>query len=346
LFIKLFVCGGEILMKYGYLGRSGLRVSRLCLGTGTFGGLIPKHGEYGSVGEKEAFKIMDAALDAGINFFDTANVYGGVGHRGMTEEIIGRWFVQGGFRRERVVLGTKVGRVFEQDELDGPNKEEGLSLYKIRRHIEASFRRLQTDHVELYQMHHVDRNVGWDELWEAFEGLVRQGKVDYIGSCNFTGGDLNKAQTVARERHFMGLVSEQHRYNLIDRSPELGVLPAAKELGIGVILWSPMARGLLALDVTRPITRSITEDAQKSLEAHRSQLEAFSSLCRELGEQEANVALAWLLSNSAVTCPIIGPSSVEELQSMLRATEIELDTSALKRINEIFPCITLTKFNI
>ncbi|NHN29843.1 aldo/keto reductase [Paenibacillus agricola] len=333
-------------MKYGYLGRSGLKVSKLCLGTAAFGveGLVTKEREYASIGEKEAFRIMDAALDAGINFFDTANVYGGVrlrgetiGHRGATEEIIGRWFAQGGNRREKVVLATKVGRVFEEDEIDGPNKAQGLSLYKIRRHFEASLKRLQTDHIELYQMHHVDRHVLWEELWEAFEGLVRQGKVDYIGSSNFAGRDLMKAQAAAKERHFMGLISEQHGYNLLNRLPELDVLPTAKELGIGVTIFSPLARGLLALDVMRPITRKLTDDAEMLLATHRSQMEQFSCLCRELGEKEAHVSLAWLLAQPAISSPIIGPSSVEELQDTLRAVEIELDASTLKQIDEIFP---------
>ncbi|MEK3914596.1 aldo/keto reductase [Paenibacillus sp. FSL H7-0331] len=331
-------------MKYGYLGKSGLRVSRLCLGTAAFGGKVGKEGEYGSISEQEAFRIMDAALDAGINFFDTANVYGGVrlrgetiGHRGITEEIIGRWFAQGGNRRERVVLGTKVGRVFEEDELDGPNKAQGLSLYKIRRHFEASLKRLQTDHIELYQMHHVDRNVQWEELWEAFEGLVRSGKVDYIGSSNFAGRDLARAQSVAKERHFMGLISEQHGYNLLNRFPETDTLPTAKELGIGITIWSPLARGLLATDVSKPITRTLTDDALMLLETHRSQMEQFSDLCRELGEKEANVSLAWLLANPAVAAPVIGPSTVEELEDLLRSVEIELDASTMKRLDEIFP---------
>ncbi|TBL80124.1 aldo/keto reductase [Paenibacillus thalictri] len=324
-------------MEYTYLGRTGMRVSRLCLGTAAFGGYVAKQGEYGSLSEKEAFRMMDAALDAGINFFDTANVYGGVGHRGTAEEMIGRWFAQGGGRRERVVLGTKVGRVFELDELDGPNKTQGLSLYKIRRHVEASLRRLQTDHIELYQMHHVDRHTGWDELWEAFEGLVRHGKVDYIGSCNFAGVDLHKAQAEAKERRFMGLVSEQQGYNLLNRFPETDVLPAARELGIGITIWSPLARGLLAVDMTQPLPPTLTEDAQMLLENRRAQMEQFSLLCRDLGEKEANVALAWQLANPAVVSPVIGPSTVEELEDSLRAVEIRLDESTMKRLDDIFP---------
>ncbi|HET6499835.1 MAG TPA: aldo/keto reductase [Amycolatopsis sp.] len=324
-------------MKYTYLGRSGLRVSRLCLGTAAFGSFSGGSKEYGGVSEADSFQIMDAALDAGINFFDTANVYGGVGSRGRTEEIIGNWFAQGGDRRARVVLGTKVGRVFEQDEIDGPNKQEGLSLYKIRRHFEASLRRLRTDHIELYQMHHAYPHVTWDELWEAFEGLVRQGRVDYIGSCNFGAADLMEAQHTARDRRFMGLVSEQSRYNLVDRAAERELIPTAAKLGIGVTVWSPMARGLLALDVTRPLPTALSGDARNLLVTHRERMREFSALCRELGESEATVAIAWLLANPAITSPVIGPGSVEELHSMLRATEIDLDSETMKRLDAIFP---------
>ncbi|MBW7459280.1 aldo/keto reductase, partial [Paenibacillus sepulcri] len=239
--------------------------------------------------------------------------------------------------RERVVLGTKVGRMFDDDIIDGPNQPQGLSLYKIRRHFEASLKRLQTDHIELYQMHHVDRNVLWEELWEAFEGLVRQGKVDYIGSSNFAGRDLLKAQSSAKERHFMGLISEQHGYSLVNRYAELDTLPTARDLGIGVTIFSPLARGLLALDITRPVPQTLSGHARKLLESHRPQLEQYSALCRELGEKEAHVALAWLLANPAISAPIIGPCTVAELEDSLRAVEIELDEPTLRRLDEIFP---------
>ncbi|SFK95624.1 Predicted oxidoreductase [Paenibacillus sp. 1_12] len=327
-------------MKYGYLGRTGLKVSKLCLGTGTFGAGSKSEGNWGCVEEKEAFKIMDAALDAGINFFDTANVYGRHGeggYCGLTEEIIGRWFAQGGGRREKVVIATKVEREMEGDELDGPNKARGLSLYKIRRHIEGSLRRLQTDHVELYQMHNVDRKVTWDELWEAFEGLVRQGKVDYIGSSNYAAWDLMKAQEAARKRNFMGLVNEQHRYNLFCRIPELEVLPAAMDQGIGITIWSPLVRGLLGVNMFELDRRHLSDEVKMVIEKYRPQLTAFSQLCRDLNETEASVALAWELNNPAIVAPVIGPSSLQDLNEMLRAVEIKLDESTLKRLDEIFP---------
>ncbi|KIL38938.1 oxidoreductase [Gordoniibacillus kamchatkensis] len=314
-------------MEYSYLGRSGLKVSRLCLGTMNFGV---------DTDEKEAYRIMDAALDAGINFFDTANVYGGIGSRGKTEEIIGRWFAQGGGRREKVVLATKVYGDMEEA-ADGPNAARGLSAYKIRRHLDASLRRLQTDHIELYQMHHVDRNVSWDELWEAFQVHVAQGKIGYVGSSNFAGRDLVKAQYEAKARHFLGLVSEQHKYSLLCRLPELEVLPAAEEHGIGVIAWSPLDGGLLGGNALNPAQGSRSARNRERAERHRSQLEAFGKLCKELGESEANVALAWTLVHPAMTAPIIGPRTLEQLQSTLRVVDIKLDQAALERLDEIFP---------
>jgi len=314
-------------MKYNYLGRSGLKVSKLCLGTMNFGV---------DTDEKEAFRIMDAAMDAGVNFFDTANVYGGVGTRGKTEEIIGRWFAQGGGRREKTVLATKVYNGMD-DDVDGPNKDRGLSAYKIRRHLEDSLRRLQTDYVELYQMHHVDRNVSWDELWEAFQVLITQGKTSYIGASNFAGRDLVKAQYEAKNKHMLGLVSEQHKYSLLCRLPELELLPAAEEHGIGVIPWSPLNGGLLGGNILNPAAGTRTAKNQAGIEKHHSQLMDFSALCKDLGESEATIALAWTLANPAVTAPIIGPRTLEQFQNSLRVVEVELDASTMARLDEIFP---------
>jgi aryl-alcohol dehydrogenase-like predicted oxidoreductase len=324
-------------MKYCSLGRAGLKVSRLCLGTGNFGTGGLEKANWGTVGEREAFDIMDAALDMGINFFDTANVYGGVGHRGYTEGIIGRWFAQGGERRERTVLGTKVGRVMEEDDTDGPNKPEGLSLYKIRRHFAGSLKRLQTDHVELLQMHKVDRSVRWDELWEAFEGLVRSGQLDYVGSSNSMALDVMKAQEAARNRNFMGLVSEQARYDLLGRLAELEMIPTVRDQGMGLTIFSPLVRGLLGVNVLEPIERPMSDQAKRQLERCRPQLTQFSELCRDLGEKEANVALAWTLSCDAVASVIIGPTSVGDLTELMRAVEIALSAETMERLDEIFP---------
>ncbi|WP_274364542.1 aldo/keto reductase [Paenibacillus thermotolerans] len=314
-------------MKYAKLGRSGLNVSRLCLGTMNFGV---------DTDEKDAFKIMDAALDAGINFFDTANIYGWGKNAGRTEEIIGRWFQLGGGRREKTVLATKLyGEM--SDPLDGPNDVPGLSSYKIRRHLEGSLRRLQTDHIELYQMHHIDRSVQWDELWEGFETAVRQGKIGYVGSSNFAGWDLVKAQYEAKRRNFFGLVSEQHKFSLLCRLPELEVLPAAEHLGIGVIAWSPLDGGILGGSALTANRGKRTSHQAERIERMRPTLEAFSALCKELGETEANVALAWTLSHPAMTAPIIGPRTIEQLEQALRAVEITLDEATLKRLDELFP---------
>ena len=318
-------------MKYTYLGRTGLKVSRLCLGTMNFG---PR------TDEKEAFAIMDKALDMGVNFFDTANVYGrpNNGYNGHTEEIMGRWFAQGGGRREKVVLATKVYGDMS-DETDGPNGPRGLSAYKIRRHIEGSLKRLQTDHVELYQMHHIDRHAPWEEIWGAFEALVNQGKAYYIGSSNFGARHLAYAQAMAEKRNFLGLVSEQHKYSLVCRLPELEVLPAALELGLGVIPWSPLGGGFLSGNVLNPIPGSErAADAARNLtDAQHSQLEAYAALCKELGESESNIALAWLLANPAVTAPIIGPRTLQQFENTLRAVDIELSEDVLKKLDEIFP---------
>ena len=314
-------------MEYTFLGRTGLKVSKLCLGTMNFGV---------NTDEKEAFRIMDAALDAGINFFDTANIYGWGENSGRTEEIIGRWFEQGGNRRDKVVLATKVyGEM--HDELDRPNNGAGLSAYKIRRHLEGSLRRLKTDHIDLYQMHHVDRRTTWEEIWSAFELTTQQGKVGYIGSSNFPGWAIAEAQAKAENRHFLGLVSEQHRYNLNGRLPELEVIPAAERYGLGFIPWSPLDGGLLGGNALNPDKGSRSSSNQEGIERNRQKLERFSTLCREIGEREDTVALAWLLANPIVTAPIIGVRTLEQLENSFRAVEVSLNEETLRKLDEIFP---------
>ncbi|MHB8962698.1 MAG: aldo/keto reductase [Saccharofermentanales bacterium] len=315
-------------MKYSRLGKSGMKVSKLALGTMNFGPLTS---------DEESFAIMDKALDAGINFFDTANVYGWGVHRGYTEEIIGRWFAKGGNRREKVVLATKVYNDME-DETDGPNREGNVSAYKIRRHVEGSLKRLQTDHIELYQMHHIDRNVTWSENWGAFEALVNQGKIYYVGSSNFAGWDIAKAQAAADKRNFIGLISEQHKYNLLCRLPELEVLPASMDFGLGVIPWSPLAGGLLGGNIFEAKEGSRGAQLLGNLsEKEKEQLKRFSKLASEMGESESNIALAWLLANPAVTAPIIGPRTVKQLEDALRSVEISLSADFLAELDKIFP---------
>ncbi len=306
-------------MKYVQLGRTGLKVSRLCLGTMNFG-------PYTS--EKDSYAIMDKALDLGINFFDTANGYGG---RGATEEIIGRWLAQGDGRREKIVLATKVFVRMG----DGPN-DRGLSAYHIRRACEESLRRLQTDHIDLYQMHHIDRGTPWEEIWQAMEQLVREGKIIYVGSSNFAGWNIAQAQCAAAARHFMGLVSEQSVYNLRARMIELEVIPACREYGLGLIPWSPLAGGLLAGNLQNA-SEGRREKRKEAAQRHQEQLEAYEEICRDLGEEPANVALAWLLHNPVVTAPIIGPRVMEQLQGCIRAIDIELSEDVMEKLDKIWP---------
>ena len=311
-------------MEFTQLGRTGLKVSRLCLGTMNFGPQTT---------EADSFAIMDKALDLGINFFDTANVYGWKTGEGVTEQIVGRWFAQGGGRREKVVIATKVyGKMGEW-----PNQSR-LSALHIRQAVEGSLKRLQTEAIDLYQMHHVDRLTPWEEIWQAMEVLVQQGKVIYVGSSNFAGWHIARANEAAKARHFMGLVCEQSLYNLKDRMVELEVIPACQGYGLGLIPWSPLAGGILggALQKIKDGRRA-SKDAQKEIDKIRPQLEAWEKFCKKMGEKPADIALAWLLANPAVTAPIIGPRTIEQLTGALRALEIKLDEAALKKLNGIWP---------
>jgi aryl-alcohol dehydrogenase-like predicted oxidoreductase len=326
-------------MEYRPLGSTNVLVSSLCLGTGNFGRSDAPPGNWGATDEKEAFRIMDAALALGINFFDTANVYGnfGPGTTGDSERIIGRWFAQGGNRRERVFLATKVSRMMLDNDFDGPNTRDGLSLWKIRRHVEGSLRRLQTDHIELIQMHYVERRTQWDQLWEAFEGFVRGGKVDYVGGSQFYAWELMKAQDSARKRGFMGLVSTQHRYDLTNREAELEAFPCAIDQGIGVLLFSPLRRGALAVDVLEPTDRPLNDETVQFIETHLPQMTEYAKLCHDLGHRVGNVTLAWQLAHPAVTAPIIGPATVRDLEELVESVEISLSDEVMKEIDRIFP---------
>jgi aryl-alcohol dehydrogenase-like predicted oxidoreductase len=312
-------------MDYTHLGRSGLTVSRLCLGTMNFG---PE------TEESDAFAIMDAAHAAGLNFFDTANVYGGAGKRGWTEEIVGRYFAQGGGRREKTVLATKL----YGDMTDWPN-EGKLSALNIRRALDASLTRLQTDYIDLYQFHHIDRATPWDEIWQAMETAVAQGKIIYNGSSNFAGWHIATAQAEAHRRNYTGLVSEQSIYNLLTRDIEREVIPAIEGNGMGLIPWSPLHGGLLGgvLRKEREGSRRNQGRSAAAIETHRAAIEAFEDFAAELGHEPADVGLAWLLHQPAVTAPIIGPRTAEQLDASLGALEVTLDEQALARLDEIFP---------
>lgn len=335
-------------MKYTHLGRTGLIVSRLCLGTMNMGV---------TTSEEDSHAILDRALELGINFIDTADRYGTPQGGGGTEEIVGRWLAQGG-RRDRIVLASKVFGPMGP----GPN-DEGLSAYHIRQGCLDSLRRLRTDRIDLYQMHHIPRGtphpkssveylggdrsnlyfppharqdlVPWDEIWQAMEQLVHEGKIIYVGSSNFAGWNIAQANERAAARHFLGLVSEQGLYNLNARLVELDLLPACRAYGLGFLCYSPLGGGLLA-----GALRQAEEGRRSNLrpdEALRDKLAAYESLCHDLGEEPANVALAWLLHNPVVTAPIIGPRTLEQLESAVRAVDITLPDDVLQRLDEIFP---------
>lgn len=311
-------------MEYTFLGRSGLKVSRLCLGTMNFGTYTP---------EDESFAIMDKALDLGVNFFDTANVYGAEKYRGYTEEIIGRWLSQGGGRREKIVLATKVYGAMT----DWPN-ESKLSAYHIKRACEESLRRLKTDHIDLYQMHHIDRDTPWEEIWQAMEQLTREGKIIYVGSSNFAAWNIAQANGIASQRNFLGLVSEQSIYSLRNRHIELEVIPACSSMGIGIIPWSPLGGGILCGVLDNPETgRRARPQLKNSIEKLRGQLEEYEKCCKDTEQSPANIALAWVLKNPAVTSPIIGPRTAEQLEESCAVLSVELSDEIMRKLDEIWP---------
>lgn len=314
-------------MRYTRLGRTALKISRLCVGTVNFGGRVD---------EEDGHRILNRALDLGLNFVDTANMYGWRVHKGYTEETIGRWFAKDPARRDRTVLATKVG-----NEMSGAPNDSGLSARHIVASCEASLRRLQTDRIDLFQLHHVDRTAPWDEIWQALDLLVSQGKVLYVGSSNFAGWHVAMAQEAVSRRHFLGLVSEQCAYNLVTRLPELELIPAARAYGMAVLPWSPLHGGLLGGVLAKLHEGTAVKSAQgravPALEEHRDRIATYEELCRELGEHPAQVGLAWVLSRPGVTAPVIGPRSVEQLDGAVAALDLTLPHDVLTRLDELFP---------
>src|SRR3954453_23354747 len=316
-------------MSYAHVGRSGLLISRLGLGTLDFGYRID---------EPTSFAVLDAAVDAGINPLDTADVYGGpqtpdmAKGYGISEEIIGRWLQRSG-HRDDIVLATKVYQPMGL----GPN-DRRLSAYHIRRACEASLRRLQTDHIDLYQMHHVDRATPWEEIWQAMEQLVHDGKVTYVGSSNHAGWDVALAQCAASARHFVGLTSEQSLYNLAGGAVEMELCPALRPLGIGLIPYSPLHAGVLAGTLQALREGRVSDDsARQRIETYRDQLEPYEELCRQLGAEPAAVAVAWLLRNPVVSTTVVGAMTIQELRSDRGALSVRLDDEAMARLDQIWP---------
>ncbi|MBP1655249.1 MAG: aldo/keto reductase [Bacteroidetes bacterium] len=293
------------------LGAAGARVSRLCLGTMNFGKIL---------NEADSHAILDRSADLGINFIDTADVYGGVKQRGRAEEYIGSWWGSGSSRRDSVVLATKVYGPMGT----GPN-DRGLSALHIRQACEASLRRLRTDHIDLYQMHHVDRTVSWEEIWEAMGRLVQEGKVVYVGSSNFAALHIARCQAVSL-------------YNFAHREVELEVLPACREFGMAVLAWSPLAGGILGGTAGNGDSlRRREKDSVALLQRHGERIKAYESLCREIGHDAAIVALAWLLSRGDTVIPILGPRTVAQFEQSLDALEVRLSDDVLRRLDEIWP---------
>ncbi|WP_406105805.1 aldo/keto reductase [Streptomyces sp. NBC_01003] len=320
-------------MKYTQLGRTGLKVSRLVLGTMNFG---PQ------TDEADSHAIMDTALASGINYFDTANVYGWGENKGRTEEIIGSWFAQGGDRRDKTVLATKVYGNMAGAGTDSPwPNHDKLSAVNIRRAVEASLKRLGTDYIDIYQFHHVDRETPFEEIWQAIDVLIQQGKILYAGSSNFPGYKIAQANEKAAARGTLGLVSEQCLYNLAERRAEMEVIPAAQEYGLGVIPWSPLHGGLLGGVVKKEVeggrrASGRAADALANPET-RAQLQSYEDLLDKHGLAPGEAALAWLLTRPGVTGPIVGPRTSEQLDSALRAVELELSEEVLTGLDEIFP---------
>ncbi|AUS81209.1 aldo/keto reductase [Actinoalloteichus sp. AHMU CJ021] len=313
-------------MHYERLGRTALKVSRLCLGTLNFGVRTTKD---------DSFALMDEALEQGINFFDTANHYGWQVHRGMTEELVGEWFASGGGRRDKVVLGTKVFCPMS----DWPN-DQGLSARHIIASCDASLRRLRTDWIDLFQMHGVDPTAGWDEVWQAMETLLHQGKIRYVGSSNFPGWNMVSAQEAANRRNFLGIVSEQCIYNLVDRQVEREVIPAARAYGVGVVAWSPLHGGLLGGALRKLGEGTAVKSAQGravvAMSTYREAVERYEEFCLDRGLDPAETALAWVLSRPAVTSAVIGPRTRAHLDGSLRALGSDLSEDTLREVEALF----------
>ena len=310
-------------MKYRQLGRSALKVSELCLGTMNFG---PR------TSEPDSFAILDAAVAAGVNFIDTANQYGGHLGVGTTEIILGQWLAQDKARRDRIVLATKVHEPMSDDVND-----RGLSARHIQMACDASLKRLNVDHIDLYQMHHIDRTAPVEEIWQAMDRLIAQGKITYVGSSNFPGWKIAQTNETAIAGRRLGLISEQGLYNLIERRAELEVIPACREYGLGLIAWSPLAGGLLAGTSQDQGGRRQSDAAKLAAGARFDQLTRFGGLCSDLGEPSGAVALAWLLQRDGVAAAIIGPRTLEQLGSALQASAIGLGDDVLATIDAIFP---------
>ena len=319
-------------MEYRRLGRTALQVGPLAVGTVNFSWLT---------NEQDSFAILDSAIDRGLNLIDTSDNY----NAGQTESLLGNYFSSGN-KRSLAVLATKCYcRPNEWGSKDpvkasgswvGPN-QRGLSAKHIIEACNASLKRLKTDYIDIYQMHHVDRTAPFEEIWQAYETLITQGKVLYAGTSNFAGWQIAKACERAKARNFLGPVSEQSTYSLLTRDVELEVIPACRDYGLGFIPYSPLGGGLLA--AASGVADGIRSKNRLSIATERQhqQLRDYAVVCDELGEHPADVAVAWVARNPDVTSPVIGPRTMRQLDGALHAVSIELHEDILKRLDEIFP---------
>lgn len=309
-------------MLYTSLGRSGAQVSRIALGTLSFGPLIDESGSR---------QILDAAVEMGITLIDTADVYGGPphgDHPGRSEEIVGGWIAERGVRDD-IVLATKgFGSM-------GPRpNDRGLSAIHLRHAVDASLRRLRTDRIDLYQLHHIDRTVPLDEVLDAVTALRAAGKILYVGSSNFAGWHLAHHQDTARASGRAGLVTEQSVYNLAQRTVEAELIPAAQHFGIGLLPYSPLARGQLGGILSKQEHR---RSDLGSLGERRAQIERYERFAMDRGVHPAVLGVAWLLHQPVVTAPVVGPRRLEHLQSAVDALDIALGADDLAELDRIFP---------
>src|SRR5579875_361571 len=312
-------------MEYTKLGSTGLEVSRICLGCMSFG--VPERGGHPwSLDEGQAAPIIQRALDAGINFFDTANVYSD----GTSEEITGK-VLRSSARRDEIVVATKVnGRTHA-----GPNGA-GLSRKEVLTEIDNSLRRPGTDYVDLYQIHRFDPTTPIEETLEALHDVVKAGKARYIGASSMFAWQFAKMLYTSDAHGFSRFVSMQNHYNLLYREEEREMLPLCADQGIGVIPWSPLARGRLTRAWDAVTARSETDEFGRRLytETDRSVVEAVATVAEKRGLSKAQVALAWLLANPVVTAPIVGVTSVEQLDDLLGALSVELTPEELEQLEE------------
>ena len=314
-------------MDYVRLGHTGLQVSPIIIGCMSFGD--PTRGAHPWTLDEEASRpLIRQAIEAGINTFDTANVYSD----GSSEEIVGRALTEFG-RREELVIATKVhGRMH-----DGPNGA-GLSRKAILTEIDASLRRLGTDYVDLYQIHRWDPQTPIEETMEALHDVVKAGKARYVGASSMNAWQFSKAHYLARLAGLTTFVSMQNHYNLLNREEEREMLPLCADLGVGVIPWSPLARGKLTRDWEAETTRSQTDEFGKTLyrPGDKAIVEQVAQIAAERGVPRARVALAWVAGNPVVTAPIIGASRPEHIDDALAALDLELTDEECRRLESAY----------